>query len=230
MPALTARDERDADDSEPDTRPLMSRPLVVIPLFLLVLGAILALVFWPRPSADDLYRKAEPLLASDDPADWERAWDEYLEPLSERYPDQYAAEVEAARAKIGDLRDLRRAVRQGRMTHYKSEAELLYHRGRGLAQVGDRAGAERTWRNLVAAFGGVPSEARWVKLAQSGLAELADTSAATPPGRAALDLALVKARQLKSEGKAAEATAILDALKDLYHDDPAALELIHSAR
>ena len=36
----------------------------------------------------------------EDPADWERAWDEYLEPLSERYPDQYVAEVAAAREKV----------------------------------------------------------------------------------------------------------------------------------
>lgn len=230
MPALTARDERDADDSEPAHRPLMSRPLVVIPLFLLVAGAILALVLWPRPGADELYRKAEPLLASDDPADWERAWDDYLEPLSERYPDQYAAEVEAARAKIGDLRDLRRAVRQGRLTHFKSDAELLYHRGRGLAQVGDRAGAERIWRNLVAAFGGVPSESRWVKLAQNGLAELADTSAPAPPGRAALTQALEKARQLKAEGRQTEAKAIIEALKDLYHGDESALKMIDEAK
>jgi hypothetical protein len=231
MPALTARDERDADDdAEPADRPLMSRPLVVVPLFLLVLGAILALVFWPRPSADDLYRQAEPLLASEDPADWERAWDQYLEPLAERYPDRYVAEVEAARTKVGDRRDLRRAVRQGRMAHYRSGAEQLYHRGRALARSGDRAGAERTWRNLITAFGGVPSEDRWVTLAQSGLAELADTSAPAPPGRADLDQAIERASQLKAGGKAAEATAVLDALEYLYRDDSAALELIRKAR
>ncbi|HET6573823.1 MAG TPA: serine/threonine-protein kinase, partial [Fimbriiglobus sp.] len=233
MPALTARDERDADDSEPADRPLMSRPLVVIPLFLLVVGAILALVFWPRPSADELYHKAEPLMASSDPADWERAWDEYLAPLSERYPDQYTAEVEAARAKVEGRRGLRLALEQGRQAQarYKSEGDRLYHRGLKLAQAGDWAGAKRTWEQVARGFAGVESEAQWVKLAEAALAELANRS--TPPAATvspSLTAAVDRALKLKAEGKKAEGDAILDALKELYRDDPAALELIQKAR
>jgi hypothetical protein len=231
MPALSDRDERDADDeAEPADRPLMSRPVVVVPLFLLVVAAILALVFWPRPDAEELFAAGDKLMQSEDPADWDRAWEEYLGPLQDRHPDHRADEVAAYKAKLDGRKELRRAVRQGRLMNYKSEAERLYHRGLGLAQAGDRAGAEKTWQHLVVAFGGVPSEAQWVKLAQRGLVELADTTALAPPSRAALDLALERTRQLKAEGKAAEATAVLDALEYLYRDDPAALDVIKKAR
>ena len=210
----------------------MSRPLVVVPLFLLVVGAILALVFWPRPGADELYRQAEPLLASDDPADWERAWDEYLEPLSERYPDQYAAEVEAARAKVEGRRGLRLALEQGRQAQarYKTEGERLYQRGVKLAQAGDWAGAKRTWEEVARAFAGVEAEARWVKQSQAALDELASRSVQATTPAASLTAAVDRARALKAEGKAAEADAVLDALADLYRDDPAALEMIRKAR
>jgi hypothetical protein len=175
-----------------------------------------------------LYRQAEPLLASDDPADWERAWDEYLEPLSERYPDQYAAEVAATRAKVEGRRGLRLALEQGRQAQarYKSEGERLYQRGLKLAQAGDWAGAKRTWEEVARAFAGVEGEARWVKQSQAALEELTQRSIQATPPAASLTAAVDRARTLKPD----EAKAVLDALEDLYRDDPAALEMIRKAR
>ena len=214
MAALTDRDEA-AEEDRP--RPLMSRPAVVVPLFLAVLAVILAAVFWPRPSADELIAAARPLVESEDPANWDKAWDDYLEPLSSRYPDRYADEVAAARAKILDRKELRRSVDQGGRVKYKTEAERLYHRGRKQAEAGDPAAAKRTWGELAAAFAGVESEARWVRLAEAGLAELGKTPPPAPPDRSALAAAAEKAKA----DPAARA-----ALEELYRDDPAALEII----
>jgi serine/threonine protein kinase len=233
MPALTEEDERAAerDDAEPRHRPLMSRPLVVVPLFLAVLGLILALVFWPRPSADDLYKNGTELMQSEDPADWDRAWAEYLEPLQSYYPGRYAADVAAAKAKIDDRKSLRRAIEQGSHARYKSDGERLYHHGLGLARAGDAAGARRLWNELIRAFADVEPEARWVKLARVGLADLERRPPAAPPGNSpALAAALDRARAMKAEGKASEAAVIFDALADLYRDNPAALELIRKMR
>ena len=125
----------------------MSRPAVVVPLFLAVLGLILFLLFRPGPSADDLMTPARPLLASDDPADWERAWDEYLEPLSRKFPDQYADEVAATRARVDARRELRRAVEQGRLVRYRSDGERLFYHGLRLAQAGEAASSgDGIWR------------------------------------------------------------------------------------
>lgn len=228
MPALT--DDATASESDDSPRPLMSRPLVVIPLFLLVVGLILLGIFWPRPTAEDMIEQARTLLKSDDPADWDRAWDDHLEPLSNRYPDSYADEVAAAKTKIADRRNLKKAIDQGVKLPPRSDAERLYQRGVALAQVGELAGAKLTWEQLVRAFGGIETDARWVKLAEAGLAELARAPAPRPGERLGLAAALDRARTMKTEGKASEAAAILDALEQLYRDDPAALDQVRAAR
>ena len=48
-------------EEEQPPRPLMKRPLVVIPLFLLVSTALVLPFAWPSPSADELYAEARPL-------------------------------------------------------------------------------------------------------------------------------------------------------------------------
>ncbi len=228
MPAL--KDDAAGPDDAEDARPLMSRPLVVIPAFLLVVGLILLGIFWPRPSAEEMIEQARTLLKSDDPADWDRAWDDYLEPLSDRYPDSYADEVAAAKAKIADRRQLRKAIEQGAKLPARSEAERLYARGLALAQAGDLAGARQTWEQLARGFGGLEGEARWVKLAEAGLTELGRAPAGRQPDRAGLQAALERARKQKADGKATEAAAALDALEQLYRDDPGALEQVRAAK
>src|SRR5262249_56818974 len=56
--------------AEQPPRPVMSRPAVVIPLFLLCVGALVAGFYLSRTDPDDLYARAQPLMHSDDPADW----------------------------------------------------------------------------------------------------------------------------------------------------------------
>jgi len=126
--------------------------------------------FWPRPSAGELYASAQPLLESDNPADWDKAWDDYLEPLSTKYPGEYAEEVRVAKAKLSDRRKLRRAIDDGAKIEFSGDGERLYARGLAFAQVGDGDEAERTWKALPSKSG----DERWWKLAQIGLAELAE--------------------------------------------------------
>jgi len=173
MPALRGEAATPSDAWE-RPRPLMSRPRVVIPLFLGLLAFALLLWFWPRPSAQELYVSAQPLIESDDPADWDRAWDDYLEPLSTKYPGEYAEEVRAARTKMADRRKLRRAVEDGAKVEYSCEAERIYQRGLAFAQVGERDDAMRTWQSLTARTTDRAGDERWRKLAEVGLRELAE--------------------------------------------------------
>ncbi len=53
---------------------------------LAVIAGIVAYAFWP-PSAEYLFRKAEPLMASEKPEDWRVARDQYLEELDAKHPD-----------------------------------------------------------------------------------------------------------------------------------------------
>jgi hypothetical protein len=230
MPALPANlgGAPDDTDEHPVSRPLMRRPAVVLPLFLLVVGAVVAAFAWPRKSADDLWHAAEPLVASENSADWDRAWDDYLEPLTRKYPDRYTAEVADARAWIAERKELRRAVAAGAKVDPKSEAERAYLRGLRLAQAGDADAARRTWQSVLAAFGPVESERRWVDLSRAGLTALAQhpPGERSAPDRAPLAAAVAHARALSAAGKTADAAAVLAALEYLYRDDPAALETI----
>ena len=170
MPALPTESAADTTVTWERPRPLMSRPKVVIPLFCALLAVAMLLWFWPRPNAGELYASAQPLLESDNPADWDKAWDDYLEPLSTKYPGEYAEEVRAAKAKLSDRRKLRRAIDDGAKVQFSGDGERLYARGLAFAQVGDGEEAERTWKAIPSKSG----DERWWKLAQIGLAELAE--------------------------------------------------------
>jgi eukaryotic-like serine/threonine-protein kinase len=208
-------------------RPLMSRPIVVVPLFLLCVGLLVAGFYWTRTDPDELWARAQPLMHSEDPSDWEKAWTEYLEPLSRDYPDRYAEEIKAFRARAEPQAELRKAQATGRAARYKSEAERFYQEGVRQCEAGDFAGAKRTWERVVAAYAGIEGEARWVDLARQAAGRLPPQEGTLhrPAAAAALRQALERARTLKAAGKVKEATEILDALDDLYRDDPDAAEI-----
>jgi hypothetical protein len=159
----------DGTEPEPVPRPLLKRPLVVIPLFLVAITALVLPFVWPSKSADELFEAAQPLLASENPDDWDVAFEKYLDPLARKYPDRYKEEIAAARVRIRDLRDLRRGVEEGGRPDVRTPAERAYHRGLRLARDGETTEARATWEALVAAFGSVENERRWVDLARAGL-------------------------------------------------------------
>jgi hypothetical protein len=198
-----------------------------------VVAALVVPFAWPSKSADELYAAAKPLLESENPDDWDKAVEQYIEPLAQKYPDKYAKEVADARAKVKDRRELKRALSEGAKVDPHSDAERAYLRGLRLAQAGDPDAARRLWQALIIAFGQVKSEARWVELAQLGLDALKRPEAhgnRAPPDRAAFDAALARAKSLAKSGQTAEAVKIFAALEDLFRDDPGLLDAIHTAR
>lgn len=220
-----------ADDAAtiPTDRPLMSRAIVVIPLFLLVVGLSLWLLFRPRPSAEELITAARPLLKSSNPSDWERAWEEYLVPLEDNYPGQYPEEIAAARARVEARRELRLALEVGRRARLPAESEQFFQQGLREARAGETAAARRTWELLILAFDGVEAAADWVNLAKLGLTELQRRPATTSKDRPQLQEALERAQRLQQAGDPA-AASVFKALEELYRDHPEALAQIQDAR
>jgi hypothetical protein len=217
---------------EREPRPLLRRPLVVIPLFVLVLLGIVLPFVWPSKSADELFAEAKPLLESDNPANWDTAVEKYLDPLSQKYPDRYVEEVAAIRAKVKDRRELKRIITEGAKVDYKSDAEWAYFRGLRLAQMGDTEAAKRVWLSIGSAFGAVPSEKRWVDLSQVALTALEkpeNRNLHGLPDHVALDAALKHAKSLTAAGKTVEAAAIYRALQELFRDDPVTSDAINRA-
>lgn len=217
LPALTEA-AAPRDESPGRDRPLMARPAVVLPLCALLVAAAAALYFRPRPTADELYLAAVPLVASADPADWDRAA-EYLDPLAERFPDAYPAGVAAARIELQDKRQLRRALDQAARARPGSPAEFAYVRGLKLAEAGDVGAARREWATVAQVFGPVEAERRWVLLAEAALTATADAG----PGGRRYDT--IPAALAAHAGTPAAAD-VRAALEELYRDDPAGLAVI----
>lgn len=236
VPALPATLGGVAEEDEPiapPPRPLLRRPAVVLPLFALSVLAIVVGFAWPGKSAEQLWGAAQPLLVSNNPADWDRAWDDYLEPLERKHPDRFTAEVAAAKTRIRDRRELRRSVAEGAKTDPRTDAERAYLRGLRLAQAGEADAARRVWQAVVGAFAAVESERRWVELARAGLAALdAPGNRATRPpiDRGPFEAALARAKELRAAGRTAEADAAFAALEELFRDDAGTLAAVRAAR
>ena len=95
-----------------------------------------------------------------------------------------------------------------------------------LRQRGDKEGARRTWTALTQAFGRTPEEAPWVDLANKELQRL-DAAPAGDREWGPVRAAVQKAKQLREEGKADEADAVLQGLRDLYRGDAEAEAIIN---
>ncbi|VTR97641.1 serine/threonine protein kinase [Tuwongella immobilis] len=238
-------DDDDSEDAEIDSFrplppppempvPLMRRPIVVIPMA----ATVFLLILWGinrRPSAEMLFAKVEPLLQSDSPDDWQKAWDEGLSEIASRFPDRYLQEVRQVRERLDDRAAIRRAIASYRLnTPSTTEAERLYRRGLSLLATGELAAAQRQWEHVAIAFADVPEAARWVEQATNGIAEVKtlrnERPRRDPESAAGNDIALQAARarlaQLRATGQIDAARAMAQALRVLYADDPIALQAL----
>jgi hypothetical protein len=135
--------------------------------------ALCTWAFWPA-SEEQLFAKAQPLMASGDRVDWQEAREKYLEPLLKRFPDgQYAVQARQYIEQI-DLKNAQARVdlnlRLGRRG--KTEGEHLYGRAWELEQDGDLPEALAAYEELLEAVDPKGEDAPFVKLAQQQIARL----------------------------------------------------------
>ena len=218
---------RISSQETPPPKPLFGRVSVVLPLFLLCLSVLIGGYYWQKDDPAKIYAQAEPLIHSEDPADWEKAWQEYLEPLSRKHPDVYVEEVKKLRQRVEPLVELRRATATGKAVRYTCEAERLYQAGMRLCQAGDFAGAKALWLRLVVVFGADSDQKHWVELSQQAATRTTNNEGVLhrPNGLASVQTVLARAKQLEREGKPQEARQLRESLAVLYRDDPDAQEI-----
>jgi serine/threonine-protein kinase len=212
------RRELDRQNRGGPVRRLFNHPVVLVLLLALAIGVIVW-TFWPL-SEEQLYQRAAAATTSANSDDWDRAG-EYLDALDSRYPGHgHQAETAAMRRKLADLDAARQAARAARAAGPMSEAQWFFEEGMRRRQRGDMDGARRTWMALTEAFGQTPSEEPWVRKANEELKRL-DAGSEADHGRklGPVREAARKAKQLRDEGKADEADAILRGLHELYGGD-----------
>src|SRR5262249_45362740 len=116
------RQELERERTGGPIRQFFNRPLVLAVLLLLTIG-VLVWTFWPM-TADTMYQRGAALMQSQDPADWETAWEKYLGPLLEKYPDTpHRAEIEEMRIQLATAKAARKANRAASLAGPMGEAQ-----------------------------------------------------------------------------------------------------------
>jgi len=158
-PTAVPKKKPKGSKSKKNREGLFSKERLEVAGLILALAAIVGLfgyLLWP-PSAAYLYRKAEPLMTSNDPLNWQLARD-WLDKLDEGYPQHpYREQTEVWRDKI-DLRDAERrsaVLEQTNLTGFskpKTEAEdyyqNMYKEVEAALKRKDERDAARLWRTL----------------------------------------------------------------------------------
>lgn len=201
---------------------------------LLGLVALITFLMWPE-SAEQLYAKAQPLMNSATPTDWDDADRRYLKELDRRFPDHpYKDEVKALRDKIALNRARNRGERIVRGLFVPDgDTEELFVRVAKLASEAVEQQREHValvhWQELAAQLKRENrAEARgWLLLAQSNAREMEAVLARRRREASAL---LSDAKALEARGESELATQSLRRLIEEFRDFPYVADIVALAR
>src|SRR5262249_7204633 len=116
--------------------------------------AVLVWTFWPKPRPDqeELFARGSQLMDSLNYEDWDKAWTEYLEPLSQDPRNTHREKLHEFEQRREDAAMLRRALPRGDEARARSDAHRFYLRGLRLCRDGDIDGAREVWQSVVELF------------------------------------------------------------------------------
>jgi eukaryotic-like serine/threonine-protein kinase len=135
--------------------------------------SVLILTFWPnQKTAEQCLAEAKTLLESDEPNDWQLAWDDYLGPMQRSHPNECVRERETLRRKLDAWHAQNRAFATAQLIKYDGEAARWYREALDSLEASDYDEAERRWLDLILLFEEIPAAKDWVILARQGLDRL----------------------------------------------------------
>ncbi len=206
-------------------RPWFKRWYFVLPGFCACVLFALWAFWWRGPTADELLMNAQPLLQSSSPEDWEKAWNEYLEPLNRKYPNRYKDEVRQTKQRIEAYTELKKAILNAKNLHYSGQAERFYHLGNRLLQNGEITSAREIWTDMILVFGSIKQDDPWVAAARIALTRLEESQLSnkttTIPAEVENTLKSIEheIQKLRQTGKGDQADRLSQALENLYHNE-----------
>jgi hypothetical protein len=196
-------------------------PLQEQPIFLLgcLLLAILAIAWFLMPPGEGAIRaRAEKLLASQEPLDWERARDDYLATLIEKFPESSNATWAQEQTDQVDMnlaeRKIERGLRLGRPP--ETEAERLYLEAQRFERFGDVQTALEKYRSITRLMEGRTDAKPIVNLANRQSQALSAGPNAVEELRQFLDKKLHEAQKLFDQRDIQSAKAICQSIHNLY--------------
>jgi eukaryotic-like serine/threonine-protein kinase len=157
----------------------------LLALALVAIGAVIAYLVWP-PSAEYLFKQAEPLMASQIRSDWDRALNDCIIPLDERFKDHpYREQTRKWRDKIllDDAENRAKYLTSGLKTTFSEPANdserkfvIANELAAGASSRKDDLTAVRQWRDLSEHVNADdPMERKWYLLALHRIQQLENT-------------------------------------------------------
>ncbi|MCC7422684.1 MAG: serine/threonine protein kinase [Planctomycetaceae bacterium] len=204
---------------------------VLLVLFVLLIGGGIAWFKYRTLPPDQQYAAGVALMDQPEGPDWLRARDQYFQPLVQSDPDTWQEKIQPHLDRIA-LYDWKSSVTRKRPrkndSAVRSEPQRLLQIAQHAYEAGDWPRAERMLAALVTLLKDDPDH----QPLHAAAVELLDgvRKQRTLAVDEYLVPALSRVKTLSSEGKKDEARKLLDSLRVLYGDDPAAPELLRSAR
>jgi eukaryotic-like serine/threonine-protein kinase len=215
--------------------PLWERPwflAVALIGLLAVFGAALTYALRPM-SEQQLIREADSLMASENPVDWRKAEESYIQPLLTRFPkSDYLPKAKEHLDTIAMHQAQQHAKtlqRLGRTpTH---EGERLFVEAQRYEQFGDRVSALDKYQAMVNVLKAEGDDRPFVLLAKRRIAAITNDKSETADAREKfITEKLAEAEQLAAKGKKLDARKIWYGLESLYGQNAELAPLIDQAR
>jgi len=202
----------------------------------LSLTAIIGIGVWSLlpASEDDLFAKAKPLMESEDAIDWQRAEQNYLVPLKERFPDtKYADQIKQFDDRFAMHRAQKRALNNQRLGRQpQSESERQYGEAWRYEQIGDRLTAWQKYESLVNLFSksNQAEDLAYANLARRQIRLIKSEQGPGEDQSAFVQKQLERASNLVMTGNLLQARRLLDSLVSLYEGNRELEPLVEQAR
>lgn len=210
--------------------PLYERAwFLAVCLALLVAG--IAWAMWPL-SEGEVFRRAEVLMASTDPADWNNARRDFLDPYQERFPDGPHAEqvqefIDQIEMQQAESRLERNAARGREPT---SEGERLYASARRYEKFGDRVTALERYESMLHLLADNEENRAFRNLARRQINQIENSGGEKDDRRELVDAALRDAEKLYTSGDTLGARQKWQSIVTLYADHRELAPLVERAQ
>ncbi|QDV66402.1 Serine/threonine-protein kinase PrkC [Rosistilla carotiformis] len=191
-------------------------------LFTLVVLIGVAAWFFVPPSEDKLRASAERMLATENRTNLRIAKDEYLMPMTRRFPD--GKHIDWAMEQIDQIDMLEAEYQLGiKLKHgrpIRNEAERLYSQGREYEQFGDMVSALDQYKNMVTLLDPEDEKSRpYINLAHRQIKTIEREGTQSGVRVKLIEARLSEAESLEAQGRQIEARKIWYSIVELYADN-----------
>ena len=198
---------------------------------IILVTLVVAVLYWPVQEAT-LFHKAEKLMTTGNPANWQEARRRYLIPLLARFPQgeysgkarQYLDQIKITNAE----KSLRTKIRLG--SRPNNEGERLLMEAWQIEQFGDHATALKRYQAVIVLLANQPEARIYRELALQYVANLKKTARQIDERTIFLEQKLQQAQDMSAHNRFLEARAIWESIVSLYQDHPEAQEQVLAAQ